>query len=58
MNVRIRLSDRKKQRLADLKNFVTAGFVGYSHAIAPDGSPLLLSNSGTQDVYSLDWEEP
>jgi hypothetical protein len=26
--------------------------------IAPDGSPLLLHNTGSSDVYSLDWEEP
>jgi hypothetical protein len=24
--------------------------------LAPDDSPLLLRNVGTQDVYALDWE--
>ena len=53
---KIRLSDGKKEQVVDLKNFVTAGYYGSSLAIAPDDSPLLLRDSGTQDIYSLDWE--
>ena len=55
---RIRLSDGKKEQVLDLKNFVGTGRYGTSLAIAPDDSPLLLRDSGTQDIYSLDWEEP
>jgi Tol biopolymer transport system component len=55
---RIRLSDGKKEQVVDLKDFVTAGRGGSSLAIAPDDSPLLLRDSRTQDIYSLDWEEP
>jgi len=55
---RIRLSDGKKERVVDLKNFVGTGRYGTCLAIAPDDSPLLLRDSGTQDIYSLDWEEP
>jgi WD40 repeat protein len=55
---RIRLSDGKKEQVVDLKNFVTAGYYGSSLAIAPDDSPLLPRDSGTEDIYSLDWEEP
>jgi hypothetical protein len=55
---RIRLSDGKAERVLDLKNFTQTGNYGSWLAIAPDDSPLLLRNAGTQDVYSLNWEEP
>ncbi len=56
--IRIRLSDHKTERVVDLKNFATAGFYGAWFAVAPDDSPIMLRNAGTQDVYALDWEEP
>jgi eukaryotic-like serine/threonine-protein kinase len=54
--VRIRISDHKIEVVADLKNFVSAGRYGGCLSLAPDDSPLLLRDSGTQDIYSLDWE--
>jgi dipeptidyl aminopeptidase/acylaminoacyl peptidase len=56
--VRIRISDRKTEQVADLKNFATTGRYGGGLALAPDDSPLLLRDTGTQDVYSVDWETP
>ena len=56
--IRIRLSDHKTERVVDLKNFATAGYYGAWFAVAPDDSPIMLRNAGTQDVYALDWEEP
>ncbi len=56
--IRIRLSDHKTERVVDLKNFVTVGYYNQWFALAPDDSPIMLRNAGTQDVYSLDWEEP
>ena len=56
--IRIRLSDHKTERVVDLKNFVTVGSYGQWFAVAPDDSPIMLRNAGTQDVYALDWEEP
>ena len=53
--VRIRVSDHKAEQVADLKNFLSAGRYGGSLALAPDDSPLLLHDTGTQDVYSVDW---
>jgi hypothetical protein len=56
---KIRLSDRKKERVVDLQNFNTTGFFGFGGVyLAPDDSPLLLHDTGTHDIYSLDWEEP
>jgi Tol biopolymer transport system component len=56
--VRIRISDHKTETVVDLKNFVTAGRYGGALALMPDDSPLLLRDTGTQDVYSVDWEAP
>ena len=56
--VKIRISDHKAEQVVDLKNFVAAGRYGGCLALAPDDSPLLLRDTGTQDVYSVDWETP
>ncbi len=55
--VRVRMADHTTERVADLTNFVTTGQYGGSLALAPDDSPLLLRDRGTQDVYALDWTE-
>ena len=54
--MRIRIRDRKIERVADLKNFREAGFFNVWLGMAPDDSPLLLRDTGTQEIYSLDWE--
>ncbi|MGA8621153.1 MAG: protein kinase [Candidatus Sulfotelmatobacter sp.] len=56
--VRIRVADHKAEQVADLTNFVSAGRYGGSLALAPDDSPLLLRDTGSQDVYSVDWQSP
>jgi serine/threonine protein kinase/Tol biopolymer transport system component len=55
--VRIRISDHKAEPVLDLKNFSTAGRYGGSVALTPDDSVLLLRNTGSQEVYSVDWEK-
>jgi serine/threonine protein kinase/Tol biopolymer transport system component len=54
--MRVRIRDRKLERVADLKNFrqTGSGWLG----MAPDDSPLLLRDTGTQEIYALDWESP
>ena len=56
--LRIRISDRKVEQVADLKKLPTTGYWGESLSLAPDDSPLLLLDIGTQDIYSLDWQAP
>ena len=56
--VRIRVADHKVEQVVDLKNFITVGRYGGWLALTPDDSPLLLHDTGTQDVYSVDWEAP
>ena len=54
--MRVRIRDRKLERVADLKNFRQAGFWGVWLGMAPDDSPLLLRDTGTQEIYALDWQ--
>jgi Tol biopolymer transport system component len=56
--VRIRVSDHQIEQVVDLKDLVTAGRYGGCLALAPDDSPLLLRDTGSQDVYSVDWQTP
>jgi serine/threonine protein kinase/Tol biopolymer transport system component len=54
--MRVRIRDRKIERVADLKNFRQAGFWAVWLGMAPDDSPLLLRDIGTQEIYALDWQ--
>jgi hypothetical protein len=56
--LRIRVSDHKVDEVVDLKDFLPVGSYGPTLTLVPDDSPLLLRDSGTQDVYALDWEQP
>jgi eukaryotic-like serine/threonine-protein kinase len=55
--VRIRIADKKVEQVVDLKDFVTVGRYGGWLALTPDDSPLLLHDTGSQDVFSVDWQE-
>jgi dipeptidyl aminopeptidase/acylaminoacyl peptidase len=56
--VRIRIADRRTETVADLETFASAGRYGGALALTPDDAPLLLRDTGTQDIYSIDWEAP
>ena len=52
---RVRLSDYKLERMVSLKNLRRAGLYGWT-GIAPDDSPLLLRDVGTEEFYALDMQ--
>jgi len=54
---RVRVADHKLERLFSLKNVRLAGAAGWT-GLAPDDSPLLLRDVGSQEIYALDWEAP
>jgi Tol biopolymer transport system component len=56
---RVRVADRKLERLADLKGFrrVVFAWIPWS-GITPDGAPLLLRDISSQEVYALDLDAP
>jgi len=55
---RVRISDRKLEQVVTLKDFRQAPYWGSWAGLAPDDSPLLLRDAGTQDIYALDWQAP
>ena len=55
---RVRISDRKLERVAGLEDFRQASGSGGWVGLAPDDSLLLVRDAGTQDIYALDWEAP
>jgi Tol biopolymer transport system component len=55
---RVRISDKKLERLASLKGMRRAFLVFSWCGLAPDDSFLVLRDTGTQEIYALDWEAP
>jgi len=56
---RLRIADRKLERVTGLKDFRRVTFPTYPWSgLTPEGAPLLLRDVGTQEVYALDFEAP
>jgi eukaryotic-like serine/threonine-protein kinase len=56
---RVRVADRKLERAADLKGLRRLVFAWTPWSgVTPDGSPLLLRDISSQEVYALDFEAP
>jgi len=53
--MRVRIRDRKVEHVADLGH---AGRFLLDLGLAPDDSPLLTRDTGTQEIYALDWQAP
>ena len=55
--MRVRVSDRRVEKVVGLKNMKNTGWGGgLWFGVTPDGSPLLLRDTGTQEIYALDWK--
>ncbi|MGA8153040.1 MAG: protein kinase [Terriglobales bacterium] len=56
---RLRLADRKLEHIASFAGFrrVITPWISWS-GLTPDGSPLLMRDVGSQEVYALDFEAP
>jgi DNA-binding winged helix-turn-helix (wHTH) protein/Tol biopolymer transport system component len=55
---RVRMSDRKVEVWASLKNIRRAGFFAPWLGMAPDGSPMLLEDASIQELYSIEVNLP
>jgi Tol biopolymer transport system component/DNA-binding winged helix-turn-helix (wHTH) protein len=56
---RVRISDRALEQIASLKGLRRAwGAFDPWSGLAPDDSPLVLRDAGTQEIYALDWQAP
>ena len=52
--VRYQVADGHAEPIASLKNFEFAlSFYATQASVAPDGSPVLTRNAGTQEIYAL-----
>jgi Tol biopolymer transport system component len=56
---RITLADRRIETIASIVDRPRAvGVTGQWLGAAPDGSPLILLEAGTHEIYALDWDAP
>jgi DNA-binding winged helix-turn-helix (wHTH) protein/Tol biopolymer transport system component len=56
--MRVRVVDSLAEEVASLKGIRQAGrLAGLDFSVTPDGAPLILRDIGTQEIYSLDWQE-
>jgi Tol biopolymer transport system component len=53
---RVRMSDRKVERVTNLDGIRVAGFGWF--AVAPNNSFIAARDAGTDEIYALDWEAP
>jgi len=57
--MRVRVDDHTVEEVAGLKNIKNIGTAGGLWiGLAPDDSPLMLRDIGTEEIYALGWEEP
>ena len=57
--MRVRLNDHEVEQVVSLKDIKRTGASGgYWFGLTPDDSPLILRDTGTQEVYALNWQEP
>ena len=56
--MRLRVGDRKAKEVASLRNFDQTGrLAGLEFSLDLSDSPMLLKDTGTQEIYSMDWRE-
>jgi Tol biopolymer transport system component len=57
--MRVGLDNHKVDEIVSLQNVKRAGVNGsFWFGLAPDDSPIVLRDTGTQEIYALDWQAP
>ncbi|MGB9455342.1 MAG: protein kinase [Bryobacteraceae bacterium] len=56
--MRVRIADRRIDRVIDLKDINLAGFYGLSLSLTPDDQPVMTRDSGSMEIFTLDWRTP
>jgi Tol biopolymer transport system component len=55
--MRVRIGDHKAEEVVSLKNIRSAGYSGgFWIGVTPEDDPLYLRDTGTEEIYALDWE--
>jgi serine/threonine protein kinase/Tol biopolymer transport system component len=57
---RLKVGDTKPEQIANLKNLrrYYSGVIGAWSGLAPDGTPLFVRDTSTQEIYALDLQLP
>ncbi len=55
--LRVGINDRKVDEVVSLQNLKRTG-LSFWFGLAPDDSPVVLRDTGTQEIYALDWQAP
>ena len=55
---RVGIRNRKVEQVVSVKGFQLTGYWGMWLGLAPDDSPLLLKDTGSQEIVALDWDAP
>jgi Tol biopolymer transport system component len=56
--MRVDLANHRSEKVVDLQNLKRTGVDGsFWFGLAPDDSPIVLRDTGTQEVYALNWQE-
>ncbi len=56
--MRIRVADHKVERVIDLKDTSLTGFYASSLSLTPDDQPVMTRDSGSMEIFTLDWRTP
>jgi eukaryotic-like serine/threonine-protein kinase len=48
---------KKEERIVDMTNWHITGFMGFSMTLDPTDAPLVLRDTGRDDIYALTLEE-
>jgi len=56
--IRVGIHDRKVEQVVSLKGFQMTGYYGLWLGLTPDDSPLLLKDTGAQDIVAMKWIAP
>jgi len=56
--MRVKVTDRRIEQVVSLKDFQQTGYFGFWLGLALDDSPLLLKDTGKQEIIALDWHAP
>ncbi|MDQ2843648.1 MAG: serine/threonine-protein kinase, partial [Acidobacteriota bacterium] len=57
--LRVGVGDHRVEEVVSLQNMKRAGVNGsFWFGLAPEDSPVVLRDTGTQEIYALDWREP
>jgi hypothetical protein len=51
----VRVADHKVEQVIDLKDISLTGFYGASLSLTPDDQPVMTRDSGSMEIFTLDW---